>query len=256
MKNLTLRLIPILIFALLVAIPSLSTADTLTMKDGQVLKGTFMGMDGGNYKFEAFGNTMTIEADKVLSLEVENRGETPAAQSGQVPEPQKQGSITVSPGTALLVKMQSGLATDKSKKGDPFITVLEKDVTVEGKRVFPRGTKVYGRVMESVKAGRVAGQAKLIIALNEIETRIGTIAISTHTHEYQGPRSGTLRKVAVGAAIGNVASQGSYRTSYKKGAQTGAAYGGIVAVMTPGNQIAIEPGTLAEFILSAPVRVE
>jgi hypothetical protein len=259
MKNMLYRIVPVLLLAILVALPSLSIADTLTLKDGQVLKGTFKGMDGGNYKFEAFGNTMVIEADKVQSLDVEGQGAAPAAQpAASPPAPtapeagQGQGGGTVPAGTTLLVKMQSGLVTGKSNRGDPFITVLEKDVMLDGKTVFRRGSKVYGRVAESMPAGRVAGQAKLIIHLDEIETGSGTIAINTQSHEYEGARSGTLRKVAVGAAIGNVAND----DNRKKGAQEGAAYGAAAAVMTPGNQIAINAGTLMEFVLTSPVKVD
>jgi hypothetical protein len=238
--------------------PSLALADTLTLKDGQVLKGTFKGMAGGNYKFEAFGNTMEIEADKVQSLDLGDQAPAPAAQPAKAaPAPAApvavpaSGSVTIPQGTGLLVKMQSSVVTGKANKGDPFITVLEKPVAVDGKTIFPKGTKVYGRVVEAVKAGRVRGQAKLIIHLDEIETKSGIIAINTQGHEYQGARSGTLRKVAVGAAIGNIDND----RNRKKGAQEGAAYGGVVAVMTPGNQVAINPGTLMEFVLTSPVKV-
>jgi len=258
MKNLPLRLIPILILAILVVMPSLALTDTLTLKDGQVLKGTFKGMDEGKYKFEAFGNTMEFEADKVQSLDLGDQAPAPAAQPAKAAPPpaaptaaQTGGSVTITAGTGLLVKMQSAVVTGKANKGDPFITVLEKPVTVDGKTVFPKGTKVYGRVVEAVKAGRVRGQAKLIIHLDEIETKSGIIAINTQGHEYQGARSGTLRKVAVGAAIGNIDND----RNRKKGAQEGAAYGGVVAVMTPGNQVAINPGTLMEFVLTSPVKV-
>ncbi len=259
MKNSPLRIIPVIILAILVAIPTVSLADTLTLKDGQVLKGTFKGMDGGRYKFEAFGNTMEFDADKVQSLDLGDQAPAPAAQPAPAaPAPavptaaQTGGSMTVTAGTSLLVKMQSSVVTGKSKKGDPLITVLEKAVTVDGKTVFPKGTKVYGRVVEAVKAGRIAGQAKLIIHLDEIETKSGIIAINTQGHEYQGARSGTLRKVAVGAAIGNIDND----RNRKKGAQEGAAIGGVVAVMTPGNQVAINPGTLMEFVLISPVKVQ
>jgi len=258
MKNLSLRFIPILILAMLVAVivPSLSLADTLTLKDGQVLKGTFIGKEGGKYTFEALGNTLEFDEGAVQSLDI---GDTPPASEAQPaktePTPTAPaaasagGSVTVSAGTGLLVKMQSTVVTGKAKKGDPFITVLEKPVTVEGETVFAKGTKVYGRVGEAVAAGRVRGQAKLIIHLDEIETGSGIVAINTQSHEYQGAKSGTLRKVAIGAAIGSI-------DDNKKGAQKGAAYGGVVAVMTPGNQIAVNPGTLMEFILSAPVKVK
>ncbi len=259
MKNLPLRIIPILILVLLMAIPSLALADTLTLKDGQVLKGKFIGKEGGKYTFETLGNKMEFDEASVQSLDLGDQAPAPAAQptpAATTPAAptaaQPGGSVTVTAGTGLLVKMESSVVTGKANKGDPFITVLEKAVAVDGKTVFPKGTKAYGRVVEAVVAGRVRGQAKLIIHLDEIETGSGTVAINTQSHEYEGAKSGTLRKVAVGAAIGNIDND----RNRKKGAQEGAAVGAAVAVMTPGNQIAINAGTLMEFVLSAPVKVE
>lgn len=255
MKNLSIRITPIIILAILVAIPTLSPADTITLDDGQTLKGTFKGISGGKVQFNAFGNDMEFPVGKVVTLTMEGQAAapTPAAKPAPAPAPaQATGSLTVPQGTGFLVKMQSSIVTGKTGKGSPFITVLEKPVTVNGKTVFPKGSKAYGRVVESVAARRVAGQAKLIIQLVEIDTKSGTVSINTQSHEFQGAKSGTLRKVAVGAAIGNL----DRDDNRKKGAQEGAAYGGIVAVMTPGNQIAINPGTLMEFVLIAPVKVD
>jgi hypothetical protein len=264
LKNLPLRIIPILILALLVAIPSLALADTLTLKDGQVLKGKFIGKEGGKYTFETLGNKMEFDEASVQSLDIGGAPPASATEPAAVAPPpaapapaaptaaQAADGATVPQGTALLVKMQSSVVTGKANKGDPFITVLEKPVTVDGKTVFPKGVKAYGRVVEAVVAGRVRGQAKLILHLDEIETGSGTVAINTQSHEYQGAKSGTLRKVAVGAAIGNIDND----NNRKKGSQEGAAFGAAAAVMTPGNQIAINAGTLMEFVLMAPVKVQ
>jgi hypothetical protein len=119
---------------------------------------------------------------------------------------------------------------------------------VNGQTVFAQGAKVYGRVVESIAARRIAGTAKLIIQVTEVETAGGPVVVGTEAHSYEGARSGTLRKVAVGAAIGSI-------DNNKEGAQKGAAYGGVVAAMTPGNQIQIKAGTLMTFRLSAPVTV-
>jgi hypothetical protein len=249
----------VLLLAVAVGAPS-GWADTLTLKDGQVIQGLLVERTETAVKFKV-GGVGGQELNFPMSAVQDISFGAPAAPAAQpapaAPAPavpaatQAGGSVTITAGTGLLVKMQSSVVTGKSKRGDPFITVLEKAVTVEGKTVFPKGTKVYGRVAEAVAAGRVRGQAKLIIHLDEIETGSGTVAINTKSHEFQGQRSGTLRKVAVGAAIGNIDND----NNRKKGGQEGAAYGGIVAVMTPGNQIAVNPGTLMEFVLSASVKV-
>jgi hypothetical protein len=259
MTRISFRIIPVLILIALVAIPSFVLADTITLDDGQTLKGTFKGISGGKVQFQAFGNSMEFPVGKVVTLTMEGQAAAPAAQPAKAapapaaPAPARAGGpVTIPAGTGLLVKMQTAIVTGKVKPGDPFIAVVEKPITIDGKTVIRKGAKAYGRVVEAVAARRLAGQAKLIIQIVEVETASGTVSINTQSHEFQGAKSGTLRKVAVGAAIGNI----DRDDNRKKGAQEGAAYGGIVAVMTPGNQIAINPGTLMEFRLVAPVKVD
>ena len=243
----------VLVISIAVFGPVPCWADTLTLDDGQVLKGSFKGIAGGKVQFEAFGNTMVFPAGKIKSLTLEGQQAAPAPTAKPAPSvaPAKApgtGPVTVPPGTDLVVKLQTNLVTGRSHKGDPFICSLEKPVVVNGQTVFAKGSKVYGRVVESIAARRLAGRAKLIIQVTEVEIAGNPVVVGTEAHSYEGASSGTLRKVAVGAALGSV-------DDNKEGAQRGAAYGGAVAAMTPGNQIQIKAGTLMTFRLSAPVTV-
>jgi len=242
----------VLLFALVIVVtvtmPSFSPADTLTLNDGQVIKGTFKGMEGSKYSFEAFGNTMEFEVNQVRSIQIGDQA--PAAPAAQSPQAsQGMGPVTVPGGTGLLVKMDTHIETGKSKKGDPFIATVEKAVIIGQRTVFPKGAKAYGKVVESVAAKRVAGRAKLIIQVIEVDTGSGTVSINTESLHFEGSGQGTLGKVAVGAGIGALADN-------KKGAQTGAGVGAVIAVLTPGNQIAVSRGTLLEFRILAPVEVK
>jgi hypothetical protein len=258
-RYLTCLALLLFVISLGMSLPLPCTADTLTLNDGQTLKGTFNGISGGKIQFNAFGNDMEFPVGKVVTLTMEGKAPTPAAQPAKAaPAPAAPaavsagGPVTIPAGTGLLVKMQTAVVTGKVKSGDPFIAVVEKPITIDGKTVVRKGAKAYGRVVEAVAARRVAGQAKLIIQIVEVETKSGIVSINTQSHEFQGAKSGTLRKVAVGAAIGNIDND----NNRKKGAQEGAAIGGAIAVMSPGNQIAINPGVLMEFRLLAPVKVD
>ena len=111
---------------------------------------------------------------------------------------------TVPAGTVLLVKTNTELITGRVSKGDPFITTLETAVTVNGQVLLPKGTRVFGRVSDAVKGGRLARIARLVIELNDIEGKSGRIPIRTDQQGFEGERQGTLRKVAIGAAIGSI----------------------------------------------------
>jgi len=69
-----------------------------------------------------------------------------------------QSSSPVPAGTALMVKLETTLATFSNKPGDPFRGSLAQPVMVSGKVVIPAGTVVEGRVTKIAEPRRIAGK--------------------------------------------------------------------------------------------------
>jgi hypothetical protein len=61
-------------------------------------------------------------------------------------------------GTALMVKLETTLATFSNKPGDPFRGELAKDVIVNGKTVIPAGATIEGRVTKVAEPRRISGR--------------------------------------------------------------------------------------------------
>jgi hypothetical protein len=61
-------------------------------------------------------------------------------------------------GTALMVKLQTTLATFSNKPGDPFQGQLTKDIIVDGKTVIPAGATIEGRVTKVAEPRRISGR--------------------------------------------------------------------------------------------------
>jgi len=72
-----------------------------------------------------------------------------AAASAQAPIPA---------GTALMVKLETTLATFSNKPGDPFHAQLTKDVIVNGRTVIPAGATLEGRVTKIAEPRRISGK--------------------------------------------------------------------------------------------------
>jgi hypothetical protein len=158
-------------------------------------------------------------------------------------------SITINAGTQLMVRISTDLVTGQAKTGDRFTAFTEADLVAEGVIVAPKGTTVYGRVKEAKKAKRVVGVAKLSIDLTDIKIDDQMYPLVTEPVGYEGHKSGTLKKIALGAATGGVI-DGS------EGAGKGAAVGAGVAVLTKGKQIQIPAGSLLQFRLTQPLVVK
>jgi hypothetical protein len=69
-----------------------------------------------------------------------------------------QTSTPVPAGTALMVKLETTLATFSNKPGDQFQGRLTQAVVVDGKTVIPAGTMVEGRVTKVSEPRRISGR--------------------------------------------------------------------------------------------------
>ncbi|MFZ0586761.1 MAG: hypothetical protein WBE23_13900, partial [Candidatus Sulfotelmatobacter sp.] len=61
-------------------------------------------------------------------------------------------------GTALMVRLETTLATFSNKAGDPFQARLTQAVVLNGKTLIPAGTMVEGRVTKVAEPRRIAGK--------------------------------------------------------------------------------------------------
>jgi hypothetical protein len=69
-----------------------------------------------------------------------------------------QASVPVPAGTALMVKLETTLATFSSKAGDPFQARLTQPVVLNGKTLIAAGTMVEGRVTRVLEPRRITGK--------------------------------------------------------------------------------------------------
>ena len=224
------------------------SADTLKLKDGRTLEGYFQGGTARVLKFEINGKTEEIPIEAIVSL---NFGRV---QTTQAPPPQPKpaapsGPVVVNAGTRIMIRTQDLLDTGQTKTGARFTCVLEANLVANGVVVAQKGSKGYGKVVESTKAKRVRGRAKLVVELTDIEIKGQLQPIVSEQVGYEGDRQGTIKKVGAAAGVGAIIDGG-------EGAGKGAAVGLGLAVLTKGKQISIPAGTLFEFRLAQPLTLQ
>jgi hypothetical protein len=74
-----------------------------------------------------------------------------------------QTSTPVPAGTALIVKLETTLATFSNKPGDPFQGSLTQPVVLNGKTVIPVGARIEGRVTRVTEPRRISGRPSIKI---------------------------------------------------------------------------------------------
>lgn len=165
-------------------------------------------------------------------------------QTTTAPEPLS--NLTIPEGTKLMVNVNKAVTTAHNPAGSTFSSILEVDFVYDGKVIAPKGSPVYGKVIEC-RGGRVLGGSKLTIQFTDIMVNNQLTTIVTDPIGVEGGKGNTAKTVGAGALIG--AAFG--------GAGEGAAVGGALALLSAGkNHIQIPAGTLAEIPLKAPLTIK
>ena len=166
-----------------------------------------------------------------------------------------QKRIYIPAGTRVLIRMIDSVDSQKQKAGYRFTASLETNLQIDNTIVAPRGTTVYGQLINAESAGRMSGGADLTLELTDIVIN-GTaypLLTSDYTVQSQGKGKKTARRIiggaGLGALIGGIAGGG---TGAAIGVAAGAAGGTALSAASKGQQVQIPSESLLEFRLEQP----
>ena len=179
--------------------------DTLEMKDGRLLSGTYMGGSQNTIRFKAKGQTMTLSVQDIIALTLERAGgAAPAAGAAATPaaaQPMAAGvAVTVPPGTPLIIRTKDLIDSGRQKSGHKFTGMLEFDLVVNKQLVAKKGTAVYGVLLEVKKGGRLRKKSELRLELITIAINNQPVKIETGGFGLKSEGQGTGKKVVGTAA--------------------------------------------------------
>jgi hypothetical protein len=226
-------------------------ADTLRLRSGQTVNGTFLGATTSEVKFlRADGQYKTYDLPAIAGVTfTAPPPPPPSTPAAPRPTPTK---ATVLAGTPIAVRMIDSLDTSKTHTGDLFTATLDSNLVANGVVVAGRGTTVHGRVTKSENARRLTGHSELQLELKDIVINGTAQPISTSGFQQKGKSEGaqTAKKTAGGAGLG--AAIGAISGNAGKGAAIGATAGVGLALTKKGEPIRVPSETLLEFTLSVP----
>lgn len=266
-------------------ISAFAWGDTLELKNGSVIKGTYVGGSETEISFRVGSSVQQYAIVDVSSLKFDSRHDAvkpdsegfatrrPEHPSSEATAGENSGGavrrgndsaqsssrwLTIPSGTRLLVRTVDAVDSDRNQPGDRFLTSLEEPLYINETLVAPKGTSVYGRLEQVNQSGQLVGKAQLRLALTGIVINGQTLPLSTGDYEVSGKSRGasTAKKVgggaAIGALIGAIAGGGKGAAI---GAGVGAGAGTAVQVMTKGDQVHVPSETLLEFSLDQPLTI-
>lgn len=252
-------------------------ADTVVMKDGRAIRGTYLGGSPRQLKIEIGDQIQTIDIGDVSRIEFS--GSSTSTPNLPPPEPQFGRGVIVTPppsadlapplppsyggyelaaGTNIVIRMIDGVDSDVNRTGQTFAASIDEPVMATGQTVIPRGADVVVKLVDSKESGKLTGRSELTLDLVSVKVNGRMVDINTQTVSRESSSRGArTAKVAggtaaVGAIIGAIAGGGKGAAI---GAGAGAAAGTGAEIVTKGQRVKIPSETRLTFVLDTPVRL-
>lgn len=254
------------------ALWSAALADTLTLKDGRVVNGTYLGGSARQIRMEVGDSIQTFEVDQVASIQF-GAGKTAEAPAAAPPRERvnifrpdasspsraaPQSTLEIPEGTTLTIRMIDPVDSEVNKLQETFRASIDEPVVLGGETVIPRGADVIVKLVDDKQSGKISGRTELTLDLVSVQVRGKMVDVNTQdvtrASESRGARSGKVigGTAALGAIIGAIAGGGKGAAI---GAVTGAGAGTAVEVLTKGQRVRIPSETRLTFTLQNPVRI-
>lgn len=248
----------------------LLSADTLVLRNGATVQGTYLGGDARQIRMDQNGAIQTYDVGQVQSVIFSEPGSQPppppAAQNYPPPQQNYQNAappppaagalgITIPADTEIRIRMIDAVNSDTAYLGQTFRASMDEPVYVNGQMVIPRGADVMTKLVQAQQSGKIEGRTALTLALSTITVNgrpvdVTSTDVRTESKSRGARSAGVIGgATALGAILGGIAGGGKGAAI---GAGSGAAVGTGAEVLTSGQKVKIPSETRLTFRLQSP----
>jgi hypothetical protein len=208
-------------------------ADTLTLKDGRTINGTYLGGTSRQVRMEVGDGIQTFEIGRIAGIQFGSEAAAPPARADDPPAPpadppraqqRERGNVfrpdpssettpsrsgmELPAGTVLTVRMIDPVDSEVSHVGETFRASIDEPVVVGSEQVIPRGADVVVKLVDDKQSGKISGKTELTLDLVSVFVNGKIVDINTESVTRESSsRTGRSGKViggtaALGAIIG------------------------------------------------------
>jgi len=269
--------------ALATASIALLSADTLYLRDGRTIQGTFIGGNSRDIRFLeqgrstqrypissvrnvifGDGSASTSSNSSIFGNPNDSRDRNDSRYRNNDPQYRdnasraRTASIVIPANATVTVRMIDSIDSDANSAGQTFRASLDEPIIVNGRTVADRGADATVKIVRVQQGGKITGQEEVTAVLNDVmingrryTVNSGDATVASNAKGSQSAKviGGTA---VVGAIIGAIAGGG-------KGAAIGAAAGagtGAAIQAIRGQRVQIPSESKLDFTLNDPVYVD
>jgi hypothetical protein len=260
--------------SILLLLSGLGMADSLTMRDGRTIVGSYLGGDARTVRVAVGDRVESLRVEDISSIVFGDQGAPPPAAPAPpqqefapaapvpapaaAPAPAPPSGPSLASGTVLTVRMIDSIDSARDYVGKTFRASLDEPVNdPNGNTLIPRGADVVVKLVDDKQAGKLAGRTILTLDLASIQVNGRMVDIDTATITQQSAsrteRSGKLigGAAVLGTIVGAIAGGGKGAAI---GAASGAGLGTAAEVSTKGQKVHIPSETRLTFTLQQPAQ--
>jgi hypothetical protein len=255
----------------------LLSADTLVLRNGGTVQGTYLGGDARQIRLDQNGSVQTFDVGQVQSVIFSEPGyqaPPPPAQrypdrgANNYPPPQPAQTyanqapaplgVLIPVDTEVRIRMIDSVNSDTAYLGQTFRASLDEPIRVNGQEIVPRGADVLTKLVQDQQSGKIEGRTVLTLALSTVTINGRPVDVTSTSVKQESSSRGARSAgvigggAALGAIIGAVAGGGKGAAI---GAGSGAALGTGAEVLTSGQKVRIPSETRLTFRLQSPVQL-
>ena len=267
-------------------------ADTVTLRNGDVIQGTFVGGDSRSVKIAVGDRINTFAISDVMSIQFADVAPPPPPPPSQpdpppppperndrageyrpsipqprppsddrYPEPDRtpppsNAGVLVPAQTSLIIRMTDPVDSQRDVVGQTYRASIDEPVLVDGRTVIRRGADVIVKLVDDKQSGKLEGRTVLTLDLASVEIRGQLRAVDTTDVQQQSSSRGARTGKVVGGTTVLGAILGGIAGGGKGaaiGAASGAAVGTGAEIMTKGQRVRIPSETRLTFVLQQAI---
>jgi len=238
----------------LIWLASAASAETVTLRDGSVISGTYLGGSSREVKIAVDDQIRTLNVSDILRIEF-NATPEPARREVRREEPT---GVMLPAGTNLVIRMIDGVDSERNSVGQTFAASMDEPVMINGETLIPRGADVVVKLVDATESGKLTGRSTLTLDLVSIKVNDRMVDVNTQTVKEESSSRGarTAKTVGGGAALGTIIGAiAGHGKGAAIGAVAGAAAGAGAEILTKGQRVKIPSETRLTFSLENAVHL-
>ncbi|MDQ2839530.1 MAG: hypothetical protein M3Y72_00495 [Acidobacteriota bacterium] len=247
-----------ILMPLLLSATTLMCADTLVLKNGQHIDGTYLGGDARTVKFDAADHITAYPVSDVddvrFSSGASQTGATSLPLTPAAPPPRP--AVQIMTNTPITIRLIDPIRSDDAAPGSIYRASVDIPIYSGGRVVIPAYSSAVVQLLDKTDSGHMTGKTSLTLALTRIEIAGKPYTVqTTDAVQASNNRAGSSAKLtggtaAAGALLGALAGGGRGAAI---GAGSGAAVGAAASVLRPGQKVNLSAETKLTFRLAAPL---